>query len=204
MKSAVLRVLTFLTITFVLQPAQGQEMTSGDFLVAPSLLYYSGLRSRTSKDEKAYLVGEMKLAYQIHPFVYLGPTYQHEQDDTKTSGYSSPSLNNTSKSQRSSIGASLGYVTPSYHFMFTYYFDSKWNLNTSSTTGDNKYNYKGTGMQLDVGYKIPLWGIFFGPQLSYKMFTYEKLSTDSGAAEKISPKLEDTGLEPSLVLFYFF
>ena len=59
-------------------------------------------------------------------------------------------------------------------------------------------------MQLDVGYKIPVWGIFFGPQLSYKVYTYSKLKTDGGAAQSISPKLEDAGVEPSLIFYYFF
>lgn len=184
--------------------AKAQEAMPGNFMVAPSVFYYSGLRSRNSKDEKTYLVYEMKAAYQIHPNFFLGLTYQSEEQNIKTSGYSDPSLNNTSKSVRTSLGPSIGYVRPTYHVIFTYLFDSKWKLDTTTSSGTNKYDYKGNGMQLDTGYKIPLWGGFFGPQLSYKNFTYGTLSTNGGAASSISPKLKESNFEPSLVFFYIF
>lgn len=192
----------FLTATSA--RAQETSLGIGDFFVAPSVFYYTGLRSRTSEDEKGYLVYDLKAAYQVYPNIFLGPAYQIEDEETKTSGYASASLNNQSKSKRTSLGASLGYVTATYHFMFTYYFDSKWKLDTTTSSGSNKYQYTGSGMQLDVGYKIPIWGIYFGPQLSYKIYTYGKLKTDSGAAQSISPKLEDAGVEPSLIFYYFF
>lgn len=194
-------------ITFLLFfPAHGQEGISdvGNFMIAPSLFYYTGLRSRTSEDQKGYLVYDLKVAYQVYPNLFLGPAYQIEDEETKTSGYASASLNNQSKSKRTSLGAALGYVTTTYHFMFTYYFQSNWVLDTTTSSGSNKYDYSGNGMQLDVGYKIPVWGIFFGPQLSYKVYTYSKLKTDGGAAQSISPKLEDAGVEPSLIFYYFF
>lgn len=199
-----LTLLLLATCGLGLNKASAQDLGVADFLIAPGLLYYSGLRSRTSKDEKVYLVGELKMAYQIYPHVFLGPTYQYEQEDSKSAGYSAASLNNTVKSQRNSLGASVGYVASTYHFILTYYLDSKWKLDTTNSTGSSKYEYQGTGVQLDAAYKIPIWGFHFGPQLSYKIFTYEKLSTNGGTAEKISPKLEDSALEPSIVLFYFF
>lgn len=195
-----------LVVLFLAAPSHGQDITTGtgNFFLAPSFFYYAGLRSRSSKDNKGYLVYDLTAAYQVHPNVFLGVKYQNEDEETKTSGYSSASLNNSSKSKRTSLGAALGYITPTYHVMFNYFFDSKWQLNTTTSTGSNKYEYTGSGMQLDLGYKIPLWSFLFGPQLSYKIYTYNKLKTDGGAAESISPKLEDTGVEPSLVFYYFF
>lgn len=197
-------VFAIMIFTFVGAPSFAQESLTGDFLVAPSIFYNSGIRTKTSKDEKSYLVGELKLAYQVHPDIFLGATYQREQEDSKTSGYSAASLNNATTAVRESLGASVGYVTTTYHVLFTYFFDSKWNVNSKTTTGSNKYNYTGNGMQLDLGYKIPIWGIYFGPQLSYKMFTYTKLKTDGGEATSLSPKLEDTSLDPSLVFVILF
>lgn len=182
----------------------GYAPSSDNFLIAPSVFYYSGLRSRTSKDDKSYLVGEMKLAYQFSPNFYIGATYQQEQEEVQTSGYSSASFNNTSESKRSSLGASVGYVTSTFHFFFTYFVDSKWNLETVTSSGANKYDYKGSGLQLDLGYKIPLWGFFIGPQISYKLFTYDELVTNGGTSASITPKLEDKKLEPALVFYYFF
>jgi hypothetical protein len=193
------------TLLITATSVKAEEFVTGteNFYIAPSVFYYAGLRERTSKDNKGYLVYDLSLGYQVHPNVYLGLKYQSENEETKTSGYSSASLNNSSKSTRTSLGASLGYVTQTYHLMFTYYVDSKWRLNTTTSSGSNRYEYAGSGMQLDVGYKIPLWSFIFGPQLSYKMYTYGKLKTDGKEAETISPKLEDTGVEPSLVFFYF-
>lgn len=168
-------------------------------------MHYSGLRSRTSREQKAYSAYEIKAAYQVSPQFFLGLNYQIEDETKENSGFSNSEYNNSSKSQRTSLGPTIGYITPSVHVMFTYFIDSKWNLNTTSSSGQkSRFDYVGTGMQLDLGYKIPLWGFFFGPQISYKKFTYEKLSTDGSATSSISTKLEETNLEPSLVLTYFF
>lgn len=185
-------------------PAFAQEATPGNFLLAPSVFYYGGARSRSSKDDKSYLVYELKFSYQVHPNIYFGIDYQNEQETVKTSGYASASLNNSSKSTRSSYGPTIGYVLPTWHVFFTYFYNSKWDLNTTTSSGSNKYAYTGSGMQLDFGYKIALGPVLFGPQLSYKSFEYSKLSTDGGAEDTISPKLKETGFEPSLVAFYFF
>jgi hypothetical protein len=184
--------------------ARAQETTTGDFYVAPSVFYYGKARSRSSKDDRTYMVYDLKFSYQVHPNVYAGIGYQAEEENVTTSGYSAASLNNSSKSTRTSWGPNVGYITPTWHAIFTYYYDSKWELNTTTSGGSNKYAYSGDGMQLDFGYKIQLWKVLFGPQLSYKTFTYSKLSTDGGAKDSISPKLKETGFEPSLTAFYFF
>lgn len=176
----------------------------GKFFVAPSLFYHSGLRTRSSKDEESYLMYELKAAYNAYEGVFAGLNYQVENEETKTSGYSSSSLNNSSTATRTSMGPTVGYVTTTFHVLLTYFFDSKWQLNTTTSSGTNKYEYAGSGLQLDLGYKIELWKMWFGPQLSYKKFTYNKLSTDGGSADSISPQLEDSALEPALVFFFFF
>ncbi len=176
----------------------------GDFLVAPSVFYYSSFRKLTAKDEKSFLAYDLKAAYQVYPNVFAGLSYQGDQTYVKNSGYASESVNNTSKSSRVSYGPSIGYVTSSLHFMFTYFIDSQWKLNTTTNSGTTKYLYSGNGMQFDIGYKMPIWRIFCGPQLSYKSYVYSKSSVDGAAKSTISPKLEETNLEPSLVIHYFF
>ena len=184
--------------------AYGQESIPGNFLIAPSLLYHSGLRTRNSESKNSYLVYEARLGYQVHPEVFLGLHYQVEDENIENSGYSSANLNNTSVTKRTSIGASVGYVTSGLHLFFSYFLDSKWSLNTTSSGQQNRYDYNGAGFQVDVGYKIPLWGLFLGPQISYKKFSYGNLSTDGGSASSISPQLEETSVEPSLAIYYFF
>ena len=204
MPSLIIRILLMLVSTLLVPaPAEAKDDV-GNFFVAPSVFYYTGLRSRTSKEQKDYLVYDLKVAYNIANGFFAGLAYQVENDNSETSGYSSAALNNTSKSTRISMGPSVGYVAATFHFLLTYYFDSKWQLDTTTSTGSSKYNYSGSGLQADIGYKIELGKIYFGPQLSYKKYTYGKLSTDGGAETSISPKLEDSGVEPSLVLFLFF
>lgn len=205
MKAHLVFVLFAGLLAFGPPPADAQEAVPGNFLVAPSLFYYSGLRSKNSKEEKIFFVYELKLAYQVYPNVFAGLTYQSEEQNINNSGFSSPSDNNSSKGVRTSLGPSVGYVTPTYHAIFTYFYDSKDKIDTTSASaGSNKYSYSGNGMQLDLGYKIPIWGGFFGPQLSYKTYTYGKLSTNGGAANSISPKMKESNFEPSLTFFYFF
>jgi hypothetical protein len=193
-----------IAILFLALPAESQELTSPNFLIAPGIFYSSGLTARNSKDERIELRAEVKLAYQVYPQIYFGPTFNLEQTSRKTSGYSSPTLNNLTKGQRQSYGASLVYITTSYHFSVTYFVNSTWNLDTTTSSESTKYAYKGNGFQFDLGYKIPIWGVFFGPQLSYKLLEYSKLSTDGSSSESISPKLKESGLEPSVVLHWFF
>lgn len=198
-----LLVVIFATLTFH-TTTSAQESVSGDFYVAPSLLYYNNLRARNSKDEKAYLAYDLKVGYQIYPDIFLGIVYQGEQDNRKTSGYSSATLNNSSKGVRTSLGPSIGYILPTYHIVLSYFLDSKWNLDTTTSSGTSKYAYTGSGFQLDLGYKISFLGFLFGPQLSYKSYSYGKLSTDGGAADSITPKLEESNLEPSIAFYFFF
>ena len=184
--------------------AHADDLSNTNFFVAPSILYYTKLRSRTSKDEKTYLTYELKAGYQFYPEFFAGLVYQGDSDETKTSGYSVAALNNSSKGARSSYGPMIGYISTAFHATFTYFLASEWKLNTTTSTSTGVYKYSGGGFQLDLGYKIPLWGFYFGPQLSYKKFSYSKLSTNGGSAASISPKLEESAIEPSIAFFYFF
>lgn len=185
-------------------PRVSADDSAGKFFVAPSLFYYTGLRSRSSKEKQDYLVYDLKAAYNVADGFFAGLAYQVESEKSETSGYAASSLNSRSESERTSWGPSFGYVMKTFHATLTYYYDSKWKLDTTTSTGSTGYAYKGWGFQLDVGYKIELWKMWFGPQLSYKKFEYKKLTTDGGAEQSISPKLEDTAVEPSLVFFFFF
>lgn len=180
------------------------ESLNEDFYVSPSLFYYSGLRSKSTREEKTFLAYDLKVGYQVYPNIFLGLIYQGDESTIKNSGYASETLNNSSKSSRASYGASLGYITPSLHFMFSYYIESKWKLNTTTSAGVGRFDYSGNGMQFDIGYKIPLGKVVFGPQISYKLYSYSKVSIDGGQSASASPKLEESNLEPSLVLYYFF
>lgn len=176
----------------------------GDYYFGGSLLYLSDLRARNSRDEKSRLVYDLRAAYQIYPNVFLGPSYLGEQENTKASGYSSESLNNSSKSARTNYGACASYMTDTFNFSFTYFVSSQWDLETVTSTSTNRYSYTGSGFQADLAYKFPVWGMYVGPQLSYRLYTYDKLSTNGSSSQSITPKLEESSLEPSLTFYFFF
>lgn len=205
MKHFAVGLLPFAFMTLAtFETARAQFSTDQNFYASTSVFTYSSLRARTSKDEKSFLAYDVKAGYQVYPTIFLGFAYQADQNTTKTSGYASDSLNNTSKGKRASLGPTLGYVSDTIHATLTYYYESKWTLDTTTATGADRYQYVGSGTQVDLGYKIPLWQIYFGPQLSYKKYTYDKLGTNGASSASISPKLVEDNLEPSLVFYYFF
>lgn len=183
--------------------AQSSGIT-GDFYLGGSLFYLSDLRTRNSRDEKSRLVYDVRAAYQIYPEFFLGINYQGEQENTKASGYSSDSLNNSSQSSRTSYGPSVSYMTDTFNLSVTYYMASKWDLETATSTSTTRYSYSGSGFQADIAYKFPIWGMHVGPQLSYRLYTYDKLSTNGGSSQSIAPKLEESTFEPSLTFYFFF
>lgn len=206
MRSFLFLLLVSLTATF----AHAQSFTpsssgsGGDYLVAPSLFYLSSVRTRSSREETAYFSADLRLGYQIYPQLYAGINYQADQKNVESTGFTVESFNNTSKLKRNSIGASLTYVMDSVHFSFTYYVDSKLALSNTNGIGNTNYEYTGTGLQADVGYRFLIWGISLGPQLSYKSYTYSKLNIDGAGTNQITPKLEESNFEPSLIAYFFF
>ncbi len=200
--------LTFLLVSqtvHALSFSPGESTgTMSDYYIAPSFLYYSGLRSRSSREENAYITSDLRFGYQIHPSFYFGPIYQFDQKNTESTGFTVESFNNTVKLKRNSIGVSLSYLLESVHFALSYYIQSKLELNTLNKIGSSDYNYTGTGFQFDLGYRFSLWGLSLGPQLSYKSYQYPKLEINGDGSNDITPKLEESNFEPSLTAYYFF
>ena len=99
----------------------------------------------------------------------IGLLYGYEKDsggENKTGSSNSVS--------RSSIGPTFGWTSKKEMgpFILGTYF-------LSSTRSDG---YSGSGMQLDTGYKMAVGSVELALQLSYKRFSYNKLSGASTAA----------------------
>lgn len=110
----------------------------------------------------------------------LGGMYGSEKYDQSTQTLS-----------RTGIGPTIGYMkskTQGFFFLGTYFF------NPSMTGG-----YKGTGTQLDVGYRFQLDKISIAPQLSKKSFKFTEVD---GFA--LDPAFVDDRIDPYFVIWIDF
>ncbi|AZZ37021.1 hypothetical protein CIK05_09520 [Bdellovibrio sp. qaytius] len=110
----------------------------------------------------------------------LGGMYGSEKDETATQ-----SLN------RTGIGPTIGYMkskSQGFFILATYF------INPSLTGG-----YKGTGTQIDLGYRFQLDKISIAPQFSKKTFKYTKLNDVD-----INPAYVDDRIDPYFVVWIDF
>lgn len=100
------------------------------------------------------------------------------------------SADGTQSMERSGIGPSGGWITTKdsgFYGLLTYFLNP--------TLG----SYKGTGYQLDVGYKFMIRKISFAPQFSKKHFAYDELN-----GQKISPSYITDRFDPYFVVWVDF
>jgi len=97
----------------------------------------------------------------------------------------------TQTSSRTGIGPTIGYMknkSSGFFFLGTYF------VNPTMTGG-----YKGTGTQLDVGYRFALDKISIAPQFSKKSFKYD----EANGVEQ-NPPLIDDRIDPYFVVWISF
>ena len=110
----------------------------------------------------------------------LGGMYGSEKNEMATQ-----SLN------RTGVGPTIGYMkskSQGFFFLGTYF------INPTMTGG-----YKGTGTQLDVGYRFQLDKVSIAPQFSKKTFKYNKLNDMT-----LDPAYVDDRIDPYFVLWIDF
>ncbi|MES2801223.1 MAG: hypothetical protein V4654_01920 [Bdellovibrionota bacterium] len=92
---------------------------------------------------------------------------------------------------RTGIGPTIGYMkskSQGFYFLGTYFF------NPSRTGG-----FKGTGTQLDVGYRFQLDKISIAPQFSKKSFKYDEVD-----GFPLDPAFVDDRIDPYFVIWIDF
>lgn len=97
----------------------------------------------------------------------------------------------TQTASRTGIGPTIGYMkskTAGFFFLGTYF------INPTMTGG-----YKGTGTQLDVGYRFALDKISIAPQFSKKTFKY-----DEANGMEQNPPIVDDRIDPYFVIWIAF
>lgn len=101
------------------------------------------------------------------------------------------SISNGNSSDRTSFGPNIGYASKKdegWYFIGTYF------LSSTTTTG-----FKGTGNQIDIGYKFAINKVSFAPQLSRKQFTY---TTQNG--NDLNPTYTEGRIDPYFVVWIDF
>lgn len=93
--------------------------------------------------------------------------------------------------ERTSYGPTLGWISGAasgFYLLGTYFISSEF--------GDG---YKGTGYEVDLGYKMGMGRVSIAPQLSYKSFEYDELN-----GVDLATPLEHTNIDPYFVLIFEF
>ena len=110
----------------------------------------------------------------------LGGMYGSEKYEQSTSSFN-----------RSGIGPTIGYMkskSQGFYFLGTYFF------NPQATGG-----LKGTGTQLDIGYRFALDKVSIAPQFSKKSFKYTKMND-----AELNPPVVDDRIDPYFVVWISF
>lgn len=148
----------------------GSPFASAELIFSPSLFYKTftdefGSGSRRSTNETFY---DVKLGYALSNGLYFGGIYSGMTRRERAGG---PANN----FERSSYGASIGYVSGGWFLMGHYLIASDYKL------GDNLTFTGGDGFQVDVGHWFQVAGqLYLGPQLTYRTWSYSDVKTPAG------------------------
>lgn len=153
MRTKVLLGFLFLAMFFT-KPVQAQE----GVVFSPSVLFYNYDEKENGTISKVdALYYDVRLGY-VSNGLYVGALYSvMKREDGDTSR------------ERTSTGASLGFMVNNFYLIGHYIFDSTYNVSdTSKMTG-------GTGIQGNIGYWFNVSGPFFvGPEFIYRAIDYKK------------------------------
>jgi hypothetical protein len=149
----------------------------------PSIFFYTREETQgTTLSEFNQQIINLKLGYMDESGLYLGGAYDIENRSFGSS---------TSDQDRTSVGATLGYMNSGWSLLGTYYFQSE--LKIQSNT------YKGNGWTADFGYVYSFGSVGIGPLLSYRHFVYDKVN---GSTQ--SPSRENNNFLPSIQFQFVF
>jgi outer membrane autotransporter protein len=100
----------------------------------------------------------------------------------------------------SALGNSVGYFDGVFSAMLSIYLTA---VTQESNSAVSLHRSEGTGVQLDVGCMFPIGsGFSFGPMMTYKNFTYNKMTDQSGLVT--STATPEISIAPYLALSFNF
>lgn len=169
-------------ITLVLATFGSYAMADG--VIRPSVSY------SIHKTESGGTTSETTTRYIDLAGGWVGPSgfsvlgiYGSQNESTSPGG---------SSSDRTSLGAGVGYTKGEGIFAAAFYF-----VQNSLTSGSTKY--EGDGMQFDIGYLFKAGSAAIGPQFSYRMHNFKKVN-----GQTMANPLKVTDLDPMIAFQFMF
>lgn len=170
--------LTLIAITLLglsIAPSLSQAAgTDGGFMIGASIMKLDdstdGPNLGTAESSTTLL--SAKLGYTLGSGLYFGGVYDSRTDES-----------NGSKTERSGMGATLGYHKSGWFIDGSYYLSA-----TMKLAGGTELK-EGSGFGVDVGKNFDVTNnLYLGLQVSYKSFTYTKAGAND-ATNKIKSEL---------------
>lgn len=139
-----------------------------NFLLSPAIYYSSYDLTRQNNTGEAEVTTtryDLRFGYIMDMGLTLGAIYASDTED-----YGS------SDQVTTSYGVSVGYVADQFAILGHYFLSSEQDPGSDA--------FEGTGIQIDLTYLFEISGsVAFGPQLSYKSFTWDERA-DSGSLDQ--------------------
>lgn len=146
----------------------------------------------TTATEATAILMDVNIGYQMGNGLYLGLLYMSDSMEVKAGS--------TTKSTASGFGPSVGFMKNGWFGHFHYILSSESDSDTSTSA---KWT-KGTGMQVDVGYLMPISGPFsIGVELAYRSLEYGTFQDNAGT-ESTANKLKSSGIKPKIRFTFIF
>ena len=203
MRSRARRLATILIFIFAACPAVAA--LDSTFWFGLSGFGQAELRERNAQNETGGYLAAAHAGRTYGRWLFLGASYEHDFESVLTSGYASTASNERVLYTRTSLGPTIGLIGSRGFLLYTYNVYSKWLVRTRPQGGEWSDDvYRGDGSKIEAAIFFEAGPFLIGPQLSYKQYSYRKLSSEGAANQSLSPALKDTKLDPTLSVWMRF
>lgn len=186
-----LKLMTLLTSLFIsgtsfAQLGEGLLVNLGlTYKTSSTKTVYSGTQEdQSSEREGTEIILNFSGGYSLGNGMLAGIKYYNTAEGSKSG-------DDKFDTERDALGFMAGYNFDSFLAQFSYMALTPPSIKASTNNGNDTVEYKeGRGYIFDFMYMFKIGGVFFGPQISYVSFTYEKLLTNDVEVEEFESYTE--------------
>lgn len=154
-----------------------------------------GTSGSTDDTSSSSMNMDLNAGYLMGSGLYLGALYVSDSNEYSLNGGTT-----TTKGKATGMGVTAGYMKNGWLVHGHYILSAETDSDTSTA---DKWT-KGTGIQFDFGYIMPISGVFnMGMQLTYSSVEYGT-SVNNAGTEDTSNKRKITGISPKLRFTFIF
>ncbi|SMF76188.1 hypothetical protein [Pseudobacteriovorax antillogorgiicola] len=148
--------------------------------------------------ETEYLFLGLGICYRTGPWCFGGKYLRGEIGNINNNGILDGNI------ELEGFGASLGYVADGFVGQATYLFEAEKRFGDSGIGGNTNTEYPAKeALMVDLGYGFNIGSTFFGPNLKWFQFKYDK-RTVNGQSESLARTEKDEYLLPMFSIWTFF